>query len=235
MQDILGGSSGSSGAQNTSSSGFSLLPQSIQNAFTGLATTAQNTLNPNGTPNTSLTSLPQLSAPATTALGQIQNQDFAITPQSIASDISEQMNPYNSSVIGQIENAQNGTESQLNSYLSDSGTFGSNRGAVASSDISNNAANQIGSFLNGEYNTALGNALTTIPSNQAQSAQGAVQGGLTQQQQQYQQQQAPVTALSQLAALMGVLPQTGGSTSQGTSSSQQSSSTGLLPTLFSGS
>lgn len=221
MQDIFGGSDSSQ--QQTSQSGFSLLPPAIQNAFTGLATTAGNTLNPNGTPNAAVNTLPALSAPAQAAQGQIQNQNFNITPQSIQSGISEQMNPYDSSVIGQIENAQNGSLSQLNSYLTNAGQFGSNRGMLGASDISNVAANQVGSFLNGEYNTALNNSLTTIPQTNAQGAANAVTSGQLTQQQQMQNQQAPVTSLSQLAQLMGILPTSGGSTSQGSGSSQANS------------
>lgn len=238
MQDIFGGSSGSSGSQNTSQSGFALLPPEIQQAFTNLASTATNTLNPSataggaGTPNASIDTLPALGAPSSSALSSIANQNYAITPQSISADMNEQMDPYQSSVIGQIENAQNGSLSQLNSYLTNSGDFGSNRGMLGASDISNVAANQVGSFLSGEYNTNMNNALTTIPQNQAQSAAGSVQAGQLTQQQQMQNQQAPLTALQQLSQLMGVLPTSGGSTAQGTSSSQQSSSPGIFNDLF---
>lgn len=228
MQDLFGGSDSSS---QQSSGGFAQLPQSIQDAFTSLAGTATNTLNPNGTPNASLETLPSLNPASSSALSQIANQNFAITPESIQSGITEQMNPYNSSVISQIQKAQNGSESALNSYLTNSGTFGSNRGMLGASDISNTAADQIGSFLNGEYNTALGNSLTTIPQTNAQSAAGSVTAGQTQQQQQFQNQQAPITALSQLAQLMGVLPTTAGG-SQGTSNA--SSSAGAIPALFGG-
>lgn len=221
MQDLFGGSNQSS--QQTS--GFGQLPASIQNAFTNLATQGTNTLAPTGgSPNSSLFTLPSLSAPSQSALNQIQNQDFAITPQSIQSGISEQMNPYNQSVINQIENAQNGQESQLSQYLTQAGQFGSNRGMLGASDISNQAANQIGSFLGNQYNTSLQNALTTIPQNNAQSAQGAVSGGQLQQSQALQNQQAPVSALAALSQIFGILPQSGGST--GTSSG--SSSAGIF-------
>ena len=134
------------------------------------------------------------------------------------------MNPYNQSVINQIENAQNGQESQLSQYLTQAGQFGSNRGMLGASDISNQAANQIGSFLGNQYNTSLQNALTTIPQNNAQSAQGAVSGGQLQQSQALQNQQAPVSALAALSQIFGILPQSGGST--GTSSG--SSSAGIF-------
>lgn len=230
MQDLFGGSSSSSGSQS-SSSGFGGLPQSIQDAFSNLATSATSTLNPGTTPNSALFTLPSLAPGSSNALSQIQNQNFAITPDSIKSNINEQMNPYNDSVINQIEKAQNGSLSQLNSYLTNSGTFGSNRGMLGASDISNTAADQIGSFLSGEYNTNLNNALTTIPQNNASSAAGSVQAGLTGQQQQTTNQQAPVSALAALAQIMGVLPTTSNE-AQSSSVSQGSSSKGIFSSLF---
>lgn len=218
MQTLFGGSNNSS---QSTTNGFGGLPPAIQSAFTNLASTASGTLAPGGSPSSSLFTLPSLGAPSTNALSQIENQNFAITPESIQSGINEQINPYNDSVINQIEKAQNGNLSQLNSYLTNSGTFGSNRGMLGASDISNTAADQIGSFLNGEYNTALNNALTTIPQNNAQSAAGSVQAGQLQQGQTLQNQQAPVSALAALAQIMGVLPTTSGS-GQGTSSGTSS-------------
>lgn len=229
VSDLFGGSN-SSAQQSSVTNGFGGLPQQIQSAFTNLASSGSNLLSPNGTPNSSINTLPALNPSSTNALGQIENQNFAITPQSIQSGISEQMNPYDSSVIGQIENAQNGSLSQLNQYLTNSGTYGSNRGMLGASDISNVAANQVGGFLNNEYNTALNNSLTTIPSVNAQSAAGSVQAGQTAQSQAFQNQQAPITSLAQLAQIMGVLPQNSNSgSSDGTS--DMSSNNGIFKSI----
>jgi len=232
MQSLFGGGSGSGSNQQSSASGYGALPPAIQNQISGLAQSAGSTLNPGstattaGTPNSSLFTLPALSAPSSSALSSIQNQDFAITPQSINTALGEQLNnPYNQSTINQIEQAQNGSNSALSQYLTNSGTFGSNRGMLGASDISNVAANQIGSFLGGEYNTALQNALTTIPQNLAQSAEGSVQAGQLQQSQTLQNQQAPVSALAALAQILGTgVPAS--STGQSSGSSQQSSTNG---------
>lgn len=231
VQSVFGGSSSNSNQQSTQASGFNALPPAIQNLISSLATSGGSLLNPSGTPNSSPFTLPSLDPSANSALSQIANENFAITPQSIQSGIKEQMDPYQSSVIGQIENAQNGSLSQLNSYLTNSGTFGSNRGMLGASDISNVAANQVGGFLSGEFNNSLNNALTTIPQNQASSAQGAVQSGLLTQQQGLQNQQAPVSALAALANLFKTgIPQS--STGQSTGSSSSSSSPGIFNDLF---
>lgn len=218
MKTLFGGSS--SNQQATSASGFAQLPQPIQDSFTNLATQSGNLLAPNGgSPNSSLFTLPSLNSSSNNALSQIQNQDFAITPDSISKNIAMQTNPYDDSVINSIERAQNGSLSQLNAYLTNAGQFGSNRGMLGASDIAQTAADQIGNFKNSEFQTALNNALTTIPQNQSQSAAGSVQAGQTQQQQQMQNQQAPVSALAALSQIMGILPTNGGSTSQSTGSS----------------
>ena len=220
MQDLFG-SSGSSSTQ-ANQSGFSLLPQQIQQGFTNIATQGQQTLAPQGgSPNASLFTLPSMPAASGSALSQIQNQDFNITPQSISSDINEQMNPYNQSVINQIEQAQNGQESQLSQYLTQAGQFGSNRGMLGASDISEQAANQIGSFLGGEYNTSLQNALTTIPQAAANSAANSVQAGQLSQQQGLQNQTAPVSALAALAQLFGIEPSNTSATGSSTTSQSQ--------------
>ncbi len=220
MGSIIGGLFGGSSSKSSSTqSGFGGLPASIQNAFTNLATQGTNTLAPTGgSPNASLFTLPSLNPSSQNALSQVQNQDFAITPQSIQTGINEQTNPYDSSVINQIERAQNGNLSQLNQYLTNAGQFGSNRGMLGASDISQTAADQIGAFKNAEFQQALQNALTTIPQTNAQSAQGSIQAGQFQQGQQLQNQQAPVSALAALSSIMGVLPTTSNQASSSSSS-----------------
>lgn len=230
MQDLFGGSNSNKNEQSTS--GFSLLPKSIQDAFTGLATTAGNTLNPGGTPNASLETLPSLNSGATNALSQLSNSAFAPTAENVNNSMNLQTNPYDSSVIGSIQNAQNGNLSQLNQYLTNAGQFGSNRGMLGANDIAMQQANQVGTFKNQEFQNAMDNALTTIPQAQTTAAGNAVNAGVTQQGQQMTNQQAPITALAQLAQLMGVLPQSGGSQSTGNSNS--SSSNGIIPVLFGG-
>jgi hypothetical protein len=217
VQDLFGGSS----EKSQGSSGFALLPKEIQDAFKKLASAGTSTLLPGGTPNASAFNLPNLNPASTSALSQIQNQDFAVTPESIKSNVNAQMNPYNDSVISQIERAQNGKLSQLNSYLTSTGTYGSNRGELGANDISQSAADQVGSFLSNQFNTNLNNAISVIPTVNAQSAAGSVSAGQTQQQQTLQNQQAPISALQALAQIMGVLPQTGGSQQSGSGTSSK--------------
>ena len=228
MKDIFGGSDSKS--SSSSQSGWALLPKEIQDAFTQFATTASNTLNPDGNPNSSMMKLPDLSPGAQGALNSIQNQDFKVTPDSFGKNMKMLEDPYKESVINRIQRTATGDSSAVSSYFDKAGSFGSNRSMLANSDVAQSAADQVGSFLSGEWNSNKNDALTTIPQNGAQSAAGAVQGGQTAQQMQLANQQAPVTALQKLSTLLGILPTSGGSTSSGNSTSRTSE--GLFGQFF---
>jgi hypothetical protein len=227
-QTLFGGSSGKTQQQSTSQSGFSQLPPEIQQAFTQYGTQATNQF---ANPQTSLYTPIGQTAGETTALNTI-NQGFAPTADQIQSSVAEQTNPYDQSVIDTINRNAAGAGSVLDSQLSNAGQYGSNRAALGANDIDLSRLQQIGNFKNGEFQTAMNNALTTIPGLNQASAAAQLQGGAFQRGLGLQTAQAPVSALSAYGTLLGVLPQTGGSTSQSSGSGQTSSSTGVLPTLF---
>jgi hypothetical protein len=214
MKTLFGGTD----SQSTSSSGFSQLPKELQNAWKNLGTQATNILG-NANSAAPMFTLPNLGTGAQSALDQIA-KGFTPDANQLQSDINMQANPYDKSVIDTINREAAGEGSQLNSYYTNAGTMGSNRGALSANDIDLSRLQQIGTFKDQEFQNALNNALQVLPALRAQSAQGAVQGGLLTQGQQVQNQQAPVSALQALAQVTGVLPQSGGSTSQSTGSSQ---------------
>jgi hypothetical protein len=205
------GQTGATGSSSTTS-GFSLLPTQIQSAFNQYAGTVNNTTANDANLQSAFTPQ-QLNQGSENAMGQLENSVFSPTASSISSDIDEQMNPYNSDVINQIELAGQGQQSELNSELSNAGQFGSNRAALGANNITQTQENTVGNFLNGEYNTALGNALTTIPQAQTTAAQNAVTAGLTQQQQAMAYSTAPYTSLAAYSSLLNGLPQSGGTIS----------------------
>jgi hypothetical protein len=225
MSNEIFGSSGSSvgHSNNNSSSGFSLLPQQIQDAFTQYATQAGNQF---ATPQTSSYAPGPLTSGETTALNTI-NQGFAPTQDQINTSMNEQMNPFNADVMNQIQRQAYGADSALNSQLSAAGQYGSNRAALGANDIASQQATTLGSILQPQFQTAMNNALTTIPQLNAQSASAQLQGGQFQQQLGLQNAQAPVSALSAYGSLLGVLPQTGGSVSSGTSDNRSSQGSGF--------
>lgn len=204
----------SSGSQQ-STQGFRDLPPEIQNAFKTLATTAQGYI---GQPSTaSMFQVPQssLTTQANTAIGQ----GFAPSASQYASDIAMQENPYSKYVIDEINRQAQGQNSVLQQNLNSAGQFGSNRGFLGANDIDLSRTNQIGSFLQGQYNTASNNALNTLPQLRAQSAAAQLQAGTQNQQYLQQQQQAPINALAAISSILGVLP-----TNSGQSSGSQSGS-----------
>lgn len=214
LTSMLGGGSKSSGS---SQSGFALLPSQIQDAYKLLGTEAQKYIGSAGTQ--AFTPLAQ-TADETRAINMLR-QGTAPTEQSLASDIQMQMNPYNDFVINEINRQMTGEQSALNQALSSAGQLGSNRQLLGANDIDLSRANQIGGFLQGQYNTALQNALTTLP--QARQTDignlfniGQFQRGLA-----GETAQAPVTALKNIGQVVGILPQSGGSTSTQSSSSNQ--------------
>lgn len=218
-QTLFGGSSGSSQQQATS--GFGLLPLPIQDAYKNYATSVSSQI-PNATK--AYTPLPQ-TAGETQAYSNI-NQGFAPTQQSLNSDLSMLQNPFNSSVIGQLNNQANGQYSVLKQAQDQAGTFGSNRGILGANDIENTRQNNIGSLLQNQYNTALGQVFNNLIPQRQQDAMNQLQAGASQRQLAGQQSAAPITGLQQVGTALGILPASGGS--QSTGSSEQSSSKGIF-------
>ncbi len=216
---LFGGSNSSSGSQSTS--GFSLLPQSIQNSFTGYA----NAVTPQ------IANATQDFTPIGQTAGETQaynaiNQGFTPNSNQLQSDIAMQQNPYNQSVLNTIQKQAYGADSALNSTLTNAGQYGSNRGALGANDIANTQANTIGSILGGQYNTELQNALTTLPALRNTDASNQLAAAANQRQLALQTSSAPITGLQQVGTALGVLPSSGGS--QGTSSSQSTSQNGIF-------
>lgn len=211
FSSILGGSSSS----GTSKSGFQALPKNLQNQFSPFAGQINQYTNP---ANAGVTQ-------AFTPMGQTadENQAFSMmrqgfTPnaQSLQSDISMQMNPYNSYVIDEINRQAGGDYSLLKQSLSEAGQIGSNRQILGANDIDLSRQNQIGGFLQGQFNNSLSNAMNVLPGLRSQDASGLLGIGDFQRQLQLQQGQAPISALQAGMGLMS--PWFGGSTSTNTSS-----------------
>lgn len=222
-QSLFGGSSGGSAQQSTS--GFGLLPPQIQDAYTKYATQVGNQI-PNATK--AYTPLPQ-TAGETQAYNAI-NQGFAPTQQSLSSDLSMLQNPFNSSVIDQINRQAGGQYSVLKQALDQSGQFGSNRQILGANDIENSRQSNIGSLLQNQYNTALGQVFNNLIPQRQQDAQNQLAAGANQRTLAGQQSSAPITGLQQIGTALGILPASGGSESTG--DSHQSSSKGIFSGLF---
>lgn len=224
----LGGSSGQSSQQQSAQQGFRDLPPEIQNAFKDLATQAQGFLpGNNGATTQAFTPMAQ-TAGETQAYGAI-NQGFTPTASSINSDIAMQQNPYDHYVIDEINRQAQGSNSVLQQNLSRAGQFGSNRGMLGANDIDLTRLGQIGQFQQGQFNTNLNNALTTLPQLRASTAQSQLAAGQAQRGLSSQTAQAPINALAAISQILGVLPTNSGQSSGSGNSSQSGFSFGFSP------
>jgi hypothetical protein len=209
---------GSKQTSSSSSGGFNELPASIQGAYSDFGTQIQNLIK--GGNLTNMYTPLQQTAGETKAYGAI-DRGFTPTQATIDSDIGMQTNPFDSYVIDEINRQAGGDYSILKQALNEAGQFGSNRQNLGANDIDLSRLNQIGSFKQKNYETALNNALTTLPGLRAADAGLQLGAGENQRNLYGQTQAAPVNALQELAKALGILPtQEGGSqsTSKGTSS-----------------
>lgn len=216
MQDLFGGSSG--GQSSASSSGYSALPPALQSAFTTLGTgLASATTNASNAGGGAFTPTP-ISGAQQGAVNAV-NTGFAPTTSSVNSDMAMQMNPYMSSVIGGVNQNANAANSVFNQSLANAGIGpDSNRSILGANDIQQTENNTIGTLLSNQFNTAMQNALTTLPGARAQDAANQLQVGSSLQNLQNQTNMAPITAL--LTGISGISPFTAGGTSSGSGSSQ---------------
>ena len=222
----FGSSGGGSQQQSSSVSGFQALSPEIKSAFNDLATQAQGLLPGNNSSTTSMfTPLAQTQG-ETSAINTINN-DINPTASNVASNMALQTNPYDSSVIAEINRQATGQNSALNSAMSSAGQFGSNRMALGANDIDLSRLNQIGTFKNNEFQTAMNNALTTIPQANLNAANAQLSAGGFQRSLASQTNQAPVNALASISQILGILPTNSGSSSSSGSSSQHGFNFGL--------
>lgn len=212
---LFGGSQSDSQSQSTS--GFGLLPQPIQNSYTSYA----NAVTPQIANATSEYTPIGQTAGETQAYNAI-NKGFTPDAQTLNSDVSMLMNPFNSSVIGQLNNQANGQYSVLKQAENAAGDYGSNRTTLGANDIENTRQNNIGSLLQNQYNTALGQTFNNLIPQQQQDAMNQINAGAAQRQLALQQSSAPITGLQQVGTALGILPSNGGSQSTGSSSSDSS-------------
>lgn len=207
-----------SSSTKTPATGYYNLPSDLQGQYN----TFYNSI-PNATAASNFT------VPGT---NDYQNQAFANAQQAAnptSGDISNlantYMNPYNDSVLNQINNQANGQYSILKQSLNDSGGLGSNRQNLAANDIDEQRLNQQNTFLQSQYNTALNTGLQQ----QQQGITNLLGIGNQQQQQAYQNQQAPYQALT---AQAGLLNPAAGFLSNSRPSQTVTTGSGLLGAIF---
>jgi len=227
LSGLFGGSK--STQTSSSASGYSGLPSSLRTGFDNLGKAVASYTDPNDPANVArFTPIPQ-TASETQGYNAI-NQGFAPTQDSLNSDLSMLMNPYNDYVIGGVNNAANSDYSVLKQNASQTGQFGSNRQELGANDIELQRQNTIGSLLQGQYNQALGQVFNNLVPQRQQDAYNQINEGGQQRNLALQTAQAPIAALQ--AGTGMIAPFTAGGTSTGYSGS--STSPGILSGFASG-
>lgn len=120
------------------------------------------------------------------------------TAQGIQNLIAPYQNPFNDSVISEINRQSQGPYSILKQALSQSGQLGSNRQMLGANDVDLSRQNQIGSFLQSQFNNSLNTGLNA----QQLGFQNLLGIGNQQQQQAYQNQLAPYQGLQAQQGLL---------------------------------
>lgn len=221
---LFGGSQSSSNSQ--SQSGWNLLPSQIQNTYTNFSSALDKQI-----PNAGAAYTPTpISSGEQSALDKLTN-GFAPTQQSLNSDVSMLMNPFNGSVIDQLNRQAGSQYSILKQNMDQAGQFGSNRQQLGANDIENSRQSNIGSLLQNQYNQALGQVFNNLIPQRMQDASNALTAGSYERNIADQTKQAPIAGLQEIAKALGILPTTGGSESTGSSSAN--SSPGLIGGLTS--
>ena len=201
---------GGKGEKSSSQSGYSTLPPNIQNAFSKLAAEGSKYIGPSGT--AAYTPIPKTPYEIK-ALGQIE-KGFTPTANTMKSDLSMMMNPYDEYVINEINRQAQGADSILNKALSSAGQFASNRAMLGANDIDLTRLNQIGQFRQSQYNRALDAILNQLTESRRKDALGLMGAGQFERELALQSSSAPITALQEIAKIFGVLPQSGGTIQQ---------------------
>jgi len=197
------------GSSSSSKSGYSALPKELKEAFNKLGINVEKYTNPSNAGVTNAFSPLGVTQGEQGAMDAI-NTGFTPNQQTINSDIAMQMNPFDTYVIDEINRQGQGDYSILKQALSEAGQQGSNRQALGANDIDLTRLNQIGQFKQGQYNTALQNALGTLTDNRRQDAASQLGVGDILRQLDLQTKQAPINALQ--AGTSMIAPFTAGGT-----------------------
>jgi len=195
------------GAQKTKvpASGYYAMPQEYQDLYSGLLKGANSTLLPGGQLNSAMFT-PMAQTEDESRAFDMARTGFAPTEESLRSDIAMQMNPYDDYVIQGMNREATGQNSLVNQYATRAGQQGSNRSFLGTSDVEQNRLNSIGQFRQGQYNTAVQNALGPIAGLKQQDMNNLLGIGDFQRNLDMQTKQAPYTALMAGTTALGSFP-----------------------------
>lgn len=161
---------------------------------------ARSFLDPNNPENVGrFTPIPQTADES--AAFERMRAGLAPTPETLSSDISMFMNPYNDYVIDEINRQAGGDYSILKEAMTEAGQLGSNRQNIGAGDIDVRREGMIGQFMQDQFNNALGIATTQLPALRQQDIGNLMGIGNFQRGLDMQTRQAPIEALRTMAGI----------------------------------
>lgn len=190
---LLSGLTGGS-KTNVPASGFYAMPGPYQGLYNSLLGQANTLYGDNAKAAEAFTPTP-INEGERAALDKLY-AGFAPTEQSLRSDISMFMNPYDDYVINDINREATGQNSLINQAANRAGQQGSNRSFLGTSDVEQQRLNSIGQFRQGQYNTSINNVLNSLIPQRQQDANNAMTAGSFERGIDMGTKQAPYTALS---------------------------------------
>lgn len=213
------------GSPAESTSGFGALPQEGQQAYKRIS----NGINRYATGASNIRRFTPMGATGDekNAFSAMRG-GFAPTLDSIKSDVSMLMNPYNKHVIDGIKRYTQGEHSNLQSYMQGMGQMGSSRDMVNATEADRMQGQLIGEFLQGQYDNAINQSLGRMTDLRQQDAQNLLGIGAFLRNLDLQTKQAPISMLN---AASNILNQSGTSGAISSSGTQTGASGGLIGSL----
>lgn len=206
MGSIGGLLGGGKQTTKTPATGFYNLPKELQNIYTDVLGQTGGVVLPNGQlPIDAFTPDP-LTAGEQSGLDRM-TAGFTPTAESMQSDISMLMNPFDEYVINGINSEAQGQNSLTRQAGNQAGQIGSNRNFLATSDVEQNRLNSIGGFKQSQYNNAVNQILNSLVPNRRSDATGALQAGSYTRDLNTQTKQAPLNALNGVTGALGQFAQ----------------------------
>lgn len=191
----------SSKKQTIPASGFYTMPSGYQTLYNNVLGSANN-LFFNGESLDPSAFTPLAQTDDETRAFELIREGLAPTPESLSSDLSMFMNPFDQYVVDDLNRQSQGNYSLAKQAGESAGQMGSNRDFLAASDVEQQRLNSIGQFRQSQYNQALDSVLGPLAGLRQQDIQNLSGIGEFQRSLDYVTRQAPVNALN---AAQGVL------------------------------
>lgn len=197
MGSVFGGSK-----TTVPASGFFAMPGAYQDAFNKILGNVNNSI---GSINEGMFRPMDMTPDEQRAL-EMYRGGFTPTADSLKSDISMLMNPFDEFVTQDVNRAASSDYSILKQALNQAGQFGSNRQILGANDIEQTRLGTIGKLRQGAYNDAIDNIFSRIIPQRQQDAAGLLGIGDFQRELDSRQKTAPLQALSAQTGLIGSIP-----------------------------